>query len=622
MSRWVKRVGANPLRKGTAVDQAIRVEATVRRLASEPIRPQRPLDTNTVMRMIQNGEFVIDAHVHSMEYTGKYFNNADRYSQWSLGFPENTPFGGFIDVYHDPAVWNFPAQNKIDHPVAYVNRRYGHILPPTKRLGCAVACHPKFAHPKFSRAKNKIDFYGSPILCIGEFGLEFGTSDEEKTARFTDVSPAQKELFRMHVELAMKYRFPIMLHIRGRDPDVQDKLEMMAINLLLDKGFPQDLPIIRHTYCGSRSRAMEWLKEFPNTYFSYSKASMKWKSSKRCMSEFDVPLDRTIVETDAPLLDFDQNQGLRRNDPRRIPAHSDDVLVVLKELQSARNLTMEDVIAKCTLNTIEAFSIPNARLEASLVCPPPVRVEQQDSRDYRHFYPQARPQYERRQDQPDEDSDSHDDDDPDQPRGSGTGGGKATSRVPPRGTSGQGAKTSRRRQEFPQHGEDFGDDAGTASGRRVSDLRETYSPALPRTSRRQTREERGRERMERDLDRQRRQARRADEDDASWQNPYDEPNPLERELEAVTAARREAMRQRELREQQDSPLQQQHDRLPPPPAPPALIPPPPPAGGAGTVPPPPRQIPPPPPAANQQQAQAQQDQPIQMEQDQQQDEPE
>ncbi|KAH7714795.1 hypothetical protein AAVH_17803 [Aphelenchoides avenae] len=270
----------------------------------ERVQRTQPRDLNTVRRMIQNGEFIIDAHVHSMEYTGRYYKNARRYSQWSLTFPEETPFGGFIDVYHDPAVWNHPADNKLDYPVAYVNRHYQHILQHSKRLGCAIACHPKFAQLKYARAvygtevvraalknaiENKLDFHGSPLLCIEEFGLEYGVVDAEKTGRFIDVSEAQKELFRMHVDIAKEYIFPIMLHIRGRDPEVQDKLERMAIELLQEQEFPQDRPIIRHTFCGSRAVAMEWQRAFPKTYFSYSKASMKWQTSRQCMAEFDLP---------------------------------------------------------------------------------------------------------------------------------------------------------------------------------------------------------------------------------------------------------------------------------------------------------------------------------------------
>ncbi|KAH7714796.1 hypothetical protein AAVH_17804 [Aphelenchoides avenae] len=139
---------------------------------------------------------------------------------------------------------------------------------------------------------------------------------------------------------------------------------------------------------------------------------------------------------------------------------------------------MDQVVAKCTLNTMDAFAIGDDRLEASLRREPQSDVTQQARPevppDYRTYFPQARHQYEsrnRQQAQPEYDSDSHgDDDDQDQPRGSGHAGANANSRAPPRGTSGQGAKTSRSRQDFPQHGED---NAGTAPRRQASDLRES-----------------------------------------------------------------------------------------------------------------------------------------------------
>ena len=125
--------------------------------AQEQLDAIRRMTQNDAKNKFDQYHFLIDTHVHMMEYTGRYFRNAKTYRQWSLPFRQaGIPFAFGIEIQHDPAIWSAADSQMFRSPVSYVRDGYGHIMPAGKYPLCGVACHPKFSAPKFDQ-----QFYGA-----------------------------------------------------------------------------------------------------------------------------------------------------------------------------------------------------------------------------------------------------------------------------------------------------------------------------------------------------------------------------------------------------------------------------------------------------------------------------
>ncbi|KAH7697578.1 hypothetical protein AAVH_35338 [Aphelenchoides avenae] len=234
------------------------------------------------------------------------------------------------------------------------------------------------------------------VIMIGEFGLEFGVSQEEKAKPFPgEVSKAQKDLFMAHVQVANETGLPIMLHIRGRTFRMQQDLERLAIRYLQEGGFTNQVPIIRHSYAGGAGVAQEWVDAFDKTYFSYGPVSRSWGQAAAGMDNFDPGLIRSLVETDCPLQERDEeeNKNLPPNSPLRVPSHPDTTLKMLNHLCAARKIDLDDGARAVAAATMRAFSIGQDAIMAALTCPVVVPADSVANRDHEAAFPGHKPKF-------------------------------------------------------------------------------------------------------------------------------------------------------------------------------------------------------------------------------------
>ncbi|KAH7695395.1 hypothetical protein AAVH_37547, partial [Aphelenchoides avenae] len=188
-----KRPPAPQRNKGGPGQQSCRQLA-----AHEDIAPIPRMSHKLAKEKFDQCNFVIDTHMHVMEYTGRYFKNAKTYRQWSRSFKEvGLPFALGVEILHDPALWSASDANRVNGPISYVRQGYSQIIPAGKYPLCAVACHPKFSDPKFDqefygaeRIKAELgrlvresysDFNGMEIVAIGEFGCNSALRRKRRT---------------------------------------------------------------------------------------------------------------------------------------------------------------------------------------------------------------------------------------------------------------------------------------------------------------------------------------------------------------------------------------------------------------------------------------------------------
>ncbi len=162
------------------------------------------------------------------------------------------------------------------------------------------------------------------VVGVGETGLDY----------HYDHSPreTQRRAFAAQLDLAARTRRPVVVHAREADEDVAA--------MLRDAGGP----VVLHSF--SSGPALWEAGLAVGAYFSFSGmvTFRNWTLSDRVR---DCPVDRLLVETDAPYLAPVPNRG-RRNEP----AFVKDVAARVADI---RGTTLEAITRQTTANAIRCF---------------------------------------------------------------------------------------------------------------------------------------------------------------------------------------------------------------------------------------------------------------------------
>lgn len=164
--------------------------------------------------------------------------------------------------------------------------------------------------------KNLVKQGNKKILAIGEIGLDYHYDTDKEL---------QKKVFIKQIEIANKYKLPIVIHTRDA---VMDTLKILKENIVKKKG-------IFHCCPHNRELVKEALKL--DYYISFG-GTVTFKNSKNAEEIVKmVPLDRFVTETDCPYLAPEPVRGTR-NDSRNLK-------YIVKKLAEFKGFS-EDEIAK------------------------------------------------------------------------------------------------------------------------------------------------------------------------------------------------------------------------------------------------------------------------------------
>ena len=165
------------------------------------------------------------------------------------------------------------------------------------------------------------------VVAWGEAGLDY----------FRDLSPrpVQKTAFIRQLNLANEAGLPIVIHSRDAHQDVLD----------IVKAHPPNLGGIFHCYAGSWEMAKTLLSL--GFYLSFA-GPLTYKNARHAVEVVSkAPLDRILVETDAPYLTPASRRGQRNE-----PAYVREVAEKIAEL---RDLTLEEVARQTWENAENVF---------------------------------------------------------------------------------------------------------------------------------------------------------------------------------------------------------------------------------------------------------------------------
>ncbi|MCL4247561.1 MAG: TatD family hydrolase [Anaerolineae bacterium] len=174
------------------------------------------------------------------------------------------------------------------------------------------------------------------VVAIGEIGLDY----------YWDKSPkdTQRNAFEAQLALAARLDLPVIIHNRDANDDVMTILEQWAAAL------PPSLrerPGVLHSFSGDMAMAEHALQAGFYLGFTGPLTFKNAEDTRRIAAA--VPLDRLLVETDAPFLTPVPYRG-KRNEPAYIP-------YMVERLAALKLIATDEMAAITTQNAERLFQL-------------------------------------------------------------------------------------------------------------------------------------------------------------------------------------------------------------------------------------------------------------------------
>ena len=194
-------------------------------------------------------------------------------------------------------------------------RRFAQVLAIAQRYDsvyCSVGTHPHNADEELDVTADQLEELARhpKVVAIGEAGLDY----------YYDNAPreAQAQGLRVHIQASRRSGLPLVIHSRDADQD------MMAI--LTEEMGKGAFPAVLHCFSSGAALARRGIEL--GLYVSFSGILTFKRSEELREIARTLPLDRLLVETDAPYLAPTPHRG-KRNEPAYV-AHTARVLAEVR----------------------------------------------------------------------------------------------------------------------------------------------------------------------------------------------------------------------------------------------------------------------------------------------------
>ncbi len=219
------------------------------------------------------------------------------------------------------------------------NRRALELAEADPRVFATVGVHPHDASELDDAGRRELAGWLSHprVVGVGECGLDYHYMNSDREV--------QRAVFAEQLGWARERDLPVSLHVRGDEPNAFD--EMLEIWNAEGGG---RLEGVLHCYTGSLDFARRAIEV--GLYVSFS-GILTFKRDRGLRDTArELPLERLLVETDAPLLAPEGFRG-RRNEPAR-------VALVGRVLAEVQGRPLEEVARVTTANARRLFRLPPA----------------------------------------------------------------------------------------------------------------------------------------------------------------------------------------------------------------------------------------------------------------------
>ncbi len=260
----------------------------------------------------------VDTHAHLDD--GQFDHDVDEV----LAAAANAGVKHVINIGYRPARW--------PTTIALARRR--------SDISFTLGVHPHHADewsPETARLLEEAALREQPVA-IGEIGLDYYRD-------FADRS-AQRRTFLDQLGIAARLRLPVVLHLRG---DVEQD-----VRAILACGPP--VRAVFHSFDGSAALASFIIERCD----IFGIGGLLTRPTHQHLRDLvrDLPLDRIVLETDAPYL---TPAGIRdrRNSPINIP-------YIANALAAIKELPVEEIAACSTTTAVDVFGLPEGLIAQPL----------------------------------------------------------------------------------------------------------------------------------------------------------------------------------------------------------------------------------------------------------------
>ena len=176
---------------------------------------------------------------------------------------------------------------------------------------------------------------GKKLRAIGETGLDYYHEKEDFQIE------RQKKAFREQINLAKKYKLPIIVHTRDAWEDTLEILESEYENQ------SEKMNGVMHCYTGD----LKYAQKFIDLGFFISWSGVLTYKNAPAYRETakQIPIEKTVIETDCPFLAPQAKRG-KRNEPSFVN-------YVAECLATVYDLPLEEVAKKTTENAKKLFNL-------------------------------------------------------------------------------------------------------------------------------------------------------------------------------------------------------------------------------------------------------------------------
>lgn len=202
-----------------------------------------------------------------------------------------------------------------------------------KYMYYSIGIHPMEAKNNISMnkiekiVKDELKKGTSKLVAIGETGLDY---------HFDYPINLQKKYFIEQINLANKYNLPIIIHSRESQEDVEKIL----------KEYPVKKAGIMHCYSGTPEISKEFIEL--GYYIGVGGPVTRYEEIQEMVRI--TPLDRIIIETDAPVLPPKPFEKHERNNSLYLK-------YIVKKISEIKNISEEEVVEITTKNAYKIYGI-------------------------------------------------------------------------------------------------------------------------------------------------------------------------------------------------------------------------------------------------------------------------
>ena len=206
-------------------------------------------------------------------------------------------------------------------------------------MWASVGLHPNDnLNEKFEPEKYRELLQQNKVVAFGEIGLDYYRTKKSEDQKF------QKKRFIQQLELSKEMKVSLILHCRDSKAGSSGRAYPDMIEILKNGNYVANGGVI-HSYTGSLEEAKQFLDL--GLYVGFNGIVTFARQYDEIVR--DVPLERMLLETDAPYLTPEPHRG-KRNEPAY-------VIEVAKKVAELKNESYEKVIEQTTKNCQNLFKL-------------------------------------------------------------------------------------------------------------------------------------------------------------------------------------------------------------------------------------------------------------------------